>query len=220
MEWLKKIGQFFSKVASILFTKADVDTFGETSISGSFDAVTSFANLLTDGFITPKQWHDMMREEIKAEYIRQYLAGIGGVEQMTAKNWGSVGGMIADQYRYLLGFYEEVQVGNLSVEQIISRSKMYINSSREALSRAQELVAKAVGNDQEKWNLGAVMTEHCTDCVGYDSMGWQPVGTFPYPGDGSTECVTGCQCVKEYRNSGTGQEYGGLTLTDINIDEL
>jgi len=53
--------------------------------------------------------------------------------------------------------------------------------------------------NEEAWELGTA--EHCGDCVAFASEGWQPLGTFPFPGDGSTQCMTNCQCSKIYRRT-------------------
>ncbi len=135
-----------------------------------------------------------LMEEMKGEYIRQYLLGIGGADKMTASDWGSIGGMLREQYRYLKGFADSL-VG-LSERQIAARIAMYINSAREAFERAKRKAAS--GATQERWVMDPE-AEHCVDCVDYDSQGWQPIGTFPFPGDGSTECLTNCRCHKEYR---------------------
>lgn len=59
-------------------------------------------------------WKDAMRQEIKDEYIRQYLLGRGGISQMTQADWGSIGGMLKKQYTYLERFGNEVDLGRLS----------------------------------------------------------------------------------------------------------
>ena len=59
--------------------------------------------------------------------------------------------------------------------------------------------------DEELWVLG--IAEHCEDCVYYAGMDWQPIGTVPTPGDGSTQCIVNCYCHKEYHNSRTGDIY-------------
>jgi len=123
------------------------------------------SNLVSNGMMNPRDWHEMMREEIKREYIREYMLGRGGRGSMTQVDWGSVGGMLADQYRYLKDFAKLVEEGKLSEAQIRARSAMYINSAREGFERGQ---ARAFGI---------------------------PDGALPaYPGDGQTICLTLCAC--------------------------
>jgi len=141
-----------------------------------------------------------MREEIKAEYIRQYMLGRGGRAQMTSQDWGSIGGMIADQYRYLKDFAKLVAEGKLSEAQIRARAAMYANSAREGFERGQ---ARANADAKDViWVLGPVKTEHCNDCVAFAEMGVQLVADDPYsgamPGSGNTECLTNCACHLEY----------------------
>jgi hypothetical protein len=181
-----------------------------SSISSSGDVTGALATLVGDGALSPTEWHNSMREEIKREYIRQYILGRGGRDRMTQADWGSVGGMLADQYRYLSGFRDDLE--NLSPAQIAARSRMYINSAREGFERAHERVAGAWGADEISWNLTSGAA-HCTGCEGYASIGWAKIEDDPfsgdYPGSGGTPCISNCQCFLSYRNSFTGEEWLG-----------
>lgn len=84
------------------------------SIGASDSAMDTLSQLLASGQLNVQGWERAMREEIKDEYIRQYILGKGGLEQMTQQDWGSIGGMLADQYRYLDNFADEVADGKLS----------------------------------------------------------------------------------------------------------
>lgn len=159
--------------------------FSRTSIQASTDKIDLLAMRVAEGLITPEAWHEAMREELKGEYIRQYLLGRGGRNQMTQEDWGSVGGSLAEQYRWLTNFADQVAGGNLTEGQIkvrgllelaaigpyqgVRRSAMYVNSAREAFFRAQ---ARA--------------------------RGFQP-SDLPYmPADGDTICLTRCNCSWDY----------------------
>ena len=182
--------------------RGEVLGYVDTSIHASSNVSGLLAGYVGDGTLSPADFRSLFREELKGEYIREYLLGIGGRGQMTQADWGSIGGMLADQYRYLDGFIAELEAGNLTPEQIAARVNMYVNSSREAFERAHGRVAGKAGCDEEIWSLGAA--EHCEDCVAYAAKGWQPIGTFPEPGEGATICMTNCKCSKSYRNSTTG----------------
>ena len=178
----------------------------QRSLDASGNAMDDLAGFIGQQQLSPADFGLLAKEELKQEYIRQYLLGIGGREQMKPADWGSVGGMLKEQYRYFNDFLREVEAGNLSEAQIRSRLRMYTNSAREAYERAHMKNAKALGMDEEQWILDAE-AEHCDDCVMYAGMGWQPIGTFPQPGDGSTQCLTNCACGKSYRNSKSGESY-------------
>jgi hypothetical protein len=198
-QWLNGSARFLAR--------ATVLEWVETLLSGSASASDTLADLVAGSLLAPSDWFAAMRQEIKDVYIQEYLLGIGGRGRMTQADWGSVGGMIAEQYRWLNGFYDEILAGNLTEAQIAARARMYINSANEAYERAFGRLAVKAGMDEESWNLGPVKTEHCDDCLGYENEGWQEIGYFPTPGDGSTICLTNCQCHKEYRNSATGEEF-------------
>jgi len=167
--------------------------------------VQSWATDLAEGRLSVQSWQQQMRQEIKREYIRQYLAGKGGIDQMTARDWGSIGGAIADQYRYLDRFAQEIADGKLTEGQIRMRSGMYVNSAREAFERAKKRAAAEAQMDDVRWVLG--IAEHCEDCVDLSNLGWRKSSPWPFkmgsrnafPGSGDTECLTNCRCHLEYR---------------------
>jgi hypothetical protein len=175
------------------------------AVSGSQGDVGYLAGAVAGGAISPSEWYNAMREEIKDSYISQYLTGIGGRDVMTQADWGSVGGMIADQYRYLEGFYAEVKAGDMSAEAIAARANMYINSSREAFERAQAK-ANAKRTKEHKW--ARTPAESCDDCIALEALDWQPVdepfiapssGKTAIPGNGATICLTNCKCYIDYK---------------------
>lgn len=177
----------------------------EESLDASAVATDQLAQFVIDGIVSPVDFGLLMRQELKEEYIRQYLLGIGGRAQMTPQDWGSIGGMLADQYRYLDRFVDEIASGEVPPGSLLLRVRMYANSAREAYERAHLKNAAALNMVEEQWVLGDA--EHCPDCVAFAGMGWQPIGTFPFPGEGATECLTNCKCHKIYRDPASGRMY-------------
>ena len=184
---------------------SEVMDWAEASLDASAVATDQLAQFVIDKVLSPTDFGLLMRQELKEEYIRQYLLGIGGREQMTPADWGSIGGMLREQYRYLDAFVAEIAAGELAPGSILLRVRMYANSAREAYERAHLKNANALGMLEELWVLGDA--EHCDDCITYSEMGWEPIGSFPFPGDGSTECLTNCKCHKVYRDPISGRMY-------------
>lgn len=183
----------------------------EQSIQATQSPIDELARLVAEGRLAPQDWRERMRQEIKNEVIRQYVLGRGGLEQMTQSDWGSVGGIISDQYRHLDrkagNFYDEVAAGNLSEGTIAARSRMYINSAREGYERALSRRLADSEYDEEHWFTTS--GESCPDCMDYASLGWQPMGTIPTrPGAGDTACLTSCKCYMSYRASESGRVFG------------
>jgi hypothetical protein len=166
----------------------------------------TLATMLSDGRLNTADWQAGMARLIKNTYIQQTELAAGGRANVTREMWGSVGGQVAEQYRYLRDFAREVESGSLTAAQIRARSEMYISSSREAFWRVKDRQARAQGFTEERWvPIGDDST--CGPCSDAGAMGWQPIGTFAQPGSGrvrnspETSCqgLTRCRCQKEYR---------------------
>lgn len=178
----------------------------DQAVEGTRVVTDKLAGFVYDGSVSPKDFGELLRKELKSVYLQEYLLGRGGRGRMTQADYGRVGGILREQYKWIPGFVKDLESGQYSEEYIASRAGMYVRSARESWGRAHEVNAKEMEMDQEHWNLGA--TEHCPSCLEFAGMDWQPVGTFPMPGDGtSTECKTNCACNKSYRNEGTRAQY-------------
>jgi len=162
------------------------------------NAVQTLVFMYDDGLLNANSWYVGMRNEIKSIYISNYLSGIGGIGNMTQADWGSIGGMIADQYRYLGGYFDSIE--DMSLNQMLARSKMYANSAKESYYRGLEKSLKRGGYNEEIWIVDPSI-ENCDDCLSFEDEGWQEIGYFPMPGQGQTKCLTNCGCEKEYRNA-------------------
>ena len=198
-------------VAGDTLNRASQMNFMTRSITASHAATNEMAMLNAVGDLTAAQWRAQMREEIKREAIRQYMLGRGGLEQMTARDWGSVGGMISDQYRHLdrkaENFYEQVEAGELSEGETARRARMYISSTREGYERAQERRLDGSRFDEEAWFTTS--GESCEDFLDNAQLGWVARGALPsYPGQGKTKCLTNCECYKSYRVADTNEIFG------------
>lgn len=108
----------------------------EEFLTVSGDSVAGLADLLVNGALTVGDWQGQMREEVKRVYIAEYVAGRGGLQQMTPRDWGIIGRALRDQYHYLDNFAAEVAAGELSPAQIKARARMYIEASHAAFERA------------------------------------------------------------------------------------
>lgn len=207
--WDELVGRYRDEKGRFVSAET-VHNWVNQSIQISTNVTQFLASSVYEGTLSVNDWYKMMQQEIKDEYIRQYLSFIGGRNFMTPADWGSVGGMISDQYKYLKGFAQDIATGNLTEAQIQARAAMYINSAREAAERAKAKSAKKADFDEVYWELNPQL-ENCPDCVEFNSMSWQLVEKDPYkgayPGSGDTRCLTACGCQLVYQNSETGEKY-------------
>jgi hypothetical protein len=131
--------QRYREVGTGLFLSAsDIRDLSSERIRIAGSGTDGLARMVAGDQLNNRDWEVLMRQAIKREYVQQYELGRGGVTQMTPQDWGSIGGMLADQYRFLGDFSREIENTELSEAQIAQRSQMYIRSSREAASRANQ----------------------------------------------------------------------------------
>jgi len=212
--WRAKIANFWNRTVGKLVPRLQVQRWANASIAAV--PVGEWAKQLVDGTLDVGTWQEQMRGEIKREYIRQYLIGKGGLENMTPADWGSIGGSVAEQYKWLDRFAEQIASGEEASEgRIRRRSEMYINSAREALERAKRRAAEEAEQNEVWWKRDPD-AESCADCEDFEDMGWMPVDPWPYviegrettPGQGDTICKTSCRCGLRYRKRRTAQKGG------------
>lgn len=218
--WNISAQRYQDTVTGRFISRAEVLAFVDEALAASRAASDTLVTLLAEGTLAPNDWRNAFWEELKREYIREYLSGIGGRAVMTQADWGSIGGMLKEQVAYLNNFAAEIALGNLSEGQIRFRAQMYLNSAREAHERARSRAAGKFGADEIQWVLYPE-AEHCDTCQGRADQGWQPIapnGGFPdpdapeggaFPADGTSQCLTNDQCSTQYRNSKTGEAWEG-----------
>ena len=95
-------------------SRAQVQGWVTENIVLADTAVDQLATMMADDLLRVGDWQAVMRQQIKQSYIDQYIAGKGGIEQMTQADWGSIGGQLKEQYGHLDGFAKEVAEGKLS----------------------------------------------------------------------------------------------------------
>lgn len=167
--WLPLAARYYDMDAKRFMSRDMALGYVEKSINATSNVTGNLAGLVANTQLSPNDWKQRMREEIKGEYLRQYMLGRGGRSQMQRADWSSIGGMLAEQYKYLDRFADEIAAGKLSEAQIAMRAKMYIESAREGYERGR------------------------TRSLGI------PIGALPtYPAAGSTPCLTNCKCTWEY----------------------
>lgn len=106
--------------------------------------------------------------------------------------------MTAQQMTRLDAMMKLVQGGSITAAQMFARSILYAKAGKIAFNLGNRLQQKIRGNNEERRVLGDV--EHCADCIAFEKLGWQPLGTLPMPGEKSV-CGSNCYCRMEYRSS-------------------
>jgi hypothetical protein len=184
-----KTGRFVSRAVVLEYTRA--------SIAASGEVVGTLGTKFKADKLSPKEFGALFKQEIKDEFIRQYLTGRGGLGSMTQSDWGRVGRAIQTQYKFADKFIGELS--DLSEAAIINRANLYIKAAGNAFELGQrEAYRKSSQFSEEYWQLSD--TEHCPDCIDLNAKGWVKIGELPtVPRAGNTQCLSNCACSIIYR---------------------
>jgi hypothetical protein len=188
--------------------RSEVLAMANESMSATGSVAEALSSMASSGQLSPADFGILAREEIKGEYLRQYMLGVGGREQMTPSDYGSIGGMLKNQYHpYLDGFLQDIADGKLSEAQIQARLKMYTGSAHQAYEKAAQKTAKKAGFTEVYWSVDTGL-ENCDVCLAHQADGWQPIEDLDArPGDGQSPCGGHCGCTLTYRNPESGETY-------------
>lgn len=179
-------GRFVSRDTVLDYVRQSIESSGEVT--------KTLAERVAGGQLASREFLTVFKQEIKDEYIRQYVAGRGGLGSMTQQDWGTLGSMLKEQYKYANNFASEI--ADLSEAQIVLRSGMYIESANQAFEAGYRKSILASGNfTEERWMLGD--KQHCSGCIDNAAMGWVAIGQLP--AFGSTPCGVRCGCHISYR---------------------
>lgn len=114
--------------------------WADQSIEDTQQSVKPWGLMLEQKTLSLADWEQQMRDTIAKEVLRQYILAIGGRDRMTQADYGAVGGIVADQFRYLTEFADRIAAGEYSGAQIAAISTMYIESAREGFERGSARV--------------------------------------------------------------------------------
>ena len=194
MEWIwDDVKKFFVNVASSIAEKLGFKSLVTLRNDFADQAMTEsdllVEQLMQTGDITIQDWVLKMRELIKDTYRAEYELAIGGRENMTPADYGRLGGILQEQYRYLQGFADDLAQGKLTLGQAQYRARMYIDSATQAFERAKAASygltlpqypgdgsTQCLSNCRCEWDIKENSTEwlcywrlgeaeHCPDCL-------------------------------------------------------
>ena len=155
----------------------------------TYNVLDNATRQLYAGQLSLEQWQLVVAAELKDAHLAQAMFAVGGKRNMTAENWGRVGGVLADEYRYLSQFAIDIQNG-YSEAQALARIKQYGNATQASYWREYKLVTKT----QIWWTLGTT-EKHCGECPKLAAASpYKPDELNQVPGDGNTPCRGNCDC--------------------------
>jgi hypothetical protein len=171
----------------------------DTTLQTSRGNVDLICGQLQRGEISVAKWQAAMAQEIKVSHVASASAAKGGWAQMSQSDYGFTGAKIKEQYQYLQNFANEVASGKQPLNgAFLRRARMYNDAARGTYEDVKKREAKKAGAIEERRVRHAA--DSCIDCIEYEALGWQPIGTLPKIG--ASICRTNCRCTFEYKNFG------------------
>lgn len=165
-------------------------------IKDSYDTVNSLCDDLRGGEISLQSWYDGMREQIKLQHGLSACIAHGGRENMTSVEWGRVGGLTNQQYKYLNNWATQLQNGTAPLDGRFNyRGRMYMDASWGTYWKQVEADAVVRGDTMKRNVLG--QAEHCPQCVEMSDLGWIPIDDSRWIPIGGRSCGGNCRCTEE-----------------------
>jgi len=89
--------------------------------------VTRLSQNLVDGRITLGMWEEDMKTQLRLLHTGMVAIGKGNWQSVTSSDWGKVGNILKEQYRYLHGFAQDIDRDRetITAERIAWRAKLY-----------------------------------------------------------------------------------------------
>ena len=175
-----------------------VQSLTESYIEQSKVELDDITDQLLSGEISVGEWEQEMILELRDAHTNSYALGHGGIGRLGDRQIDRIADMVEAEAVYLRGFSEDILAGNLSEAQIRDRASMYVEGIYKSFELGREDAHNDAGFDEEKRVRNA--TESCDDCIEYEALGWQPIGTLPSIG-AQCACRSRCRCHKEFRRS-------------------
>lgn len=151
------------------------------------------AEKLVNHQVTVPEWEGAIAKLLKDAHLTAYALGRPG--KLSSSDYGRVGSQLKFQYRKLRNFSDEILSGKLSEAQIKNRTMLYFGKISESYWSGRRAINRANGAMWERRYLGGV--DHCSPCLIYRDMNWQPIGTLPLPTN-LCDCQSNCRCYMGY----------------------
>lgn len=192
--WDSRIQRYRSLATGRLVSRnAIMDQLGRAVTEGR-DAAARITTAFYEGRLSASAWQEQLRITLRRMHGQHAALAVGGWDRMTPTDWGRIGRALRDDYARIERLAQAVQRGEITLAQALQRADGYMGNARAQYYKAEQerlRPSSAENSIVSRRILGA--SEHCADCVELYQRGWQPAGSMPTPGTG-TSCQSYCQC--------------------------
>jgi hypothetical protein len=157
---------------------------------------------LVSGELDLADWESEIAQTIKTLHINAYTLGKGGIKRLDARDYGTIGARIKQQYVYLRNFTNDVATGNMSIAQFQNRLSLYADAAFSSYEKGRIISHRSDGFEWYR-NIRSA-SESCNDCIAISAQGWAAVGS--YPDIGMRQCKVKDRCSWEFAKGDHPQE--------------
>ena len=194
----RKAGRFQSKAGGFL-SASDIDSILAAEELALATRLERIAIRALDNNYDSGELERALKLEIKEASIQLAVAGAGGDKRLAQMNkkelgkfYGGISGQLKDPYRRIEKFTRKIAKGDLSREQIIARSRSYVNSVTPQFSKANVFERRQAGVKLAKRLLDP-QANHCPACPGYATDDFVPLDQI-VPIGVACPCGRHCRC--------------------------
>ncbi len=193
--WDKKIQRYRYKDSGKFVSLQAVQNLTRKNISQKENTLADISKKLISGEMEINDWEKATAKILRDIHTQQYLLGIGGNKKMTNIDYGILGGEIKHELKYLRKFSKDIASKGMSEAQFKHRLTMYLEATTGTYEKARLKSHRRAGYKWEK--RVRTKNESCSPCIGFEAMGWQPIGSLPNPTEECT-CRSNCGCYKRF----------------------
>lgn len=172
----------------------------EKAVESARHDIQSLARNLIAGKITVPQFREALVARIRRLHLESAMLGLEGIGNMTPNIPEVVNRRISQQIRFIdEAIATAIRGDNANGEvgqRFVSRSGIFAGAGRVTAQQVQRQALSDFSqiNDQKIWERRILGKENnCPECPEYADAGWQPIGTLPAIGQGSS-CGANCGC--------------------------
>jgi hypothetical protein len=172
--------------------RSRIEALIQGEISQNQTSVRDLTTSLLLGSLSLPEWQTSIAQTLKYSHIRMGLLASGGRNATDSSDYGTIGAELRSQYQYLNKFAIEIEKGELSEAQILSRVNQYARSPKITFYKL-ELQTRLNDGFKRGRRLMDLQSNHCKSCINYQRLDWVNLSDVIAPGT-SCECRMHCQC--------------------------
>lgn len=199
-EFNDRLGRYRDTETKVMVSRATVLLETEMEEARLKVRLQGLTRRMLGGSLSVSEWQKEFAQTIKESHLRMSALGAGGKDRLNNAHFGSVGGLLRKEYRYLDNFAKGIQNGEFSEKYILARAGLYAASTRKSFFKGEQISRVVAGVTMARRVLDS-QAKHCSDCPAYATPDWVAIEDVVVPGE-ACACGGRCRCTIIYKAGG------------------